>query len=71
MSTAPTTTSTAELLTRLLLDRDQVAAILGVDGATIDNLHRVRRLRAVRVGRENRWKPQSVREFVENLEPEA
>lgn len=70
MSTDSTNTPD-ELLTRLLLDRDQVASILGVDGATVDNLHRVRRLRAVRVGRENRWKPQTVRDFVESLEPEA
>ena len=70
MTPDPTNTSTAELLTRLLLTRDQVASILGVDGKTVDNLHRMRRLRAVRVGRENRWKPQSVKEFVETLEPE-
>ena len=71
MSTAPTNTSTAELLTRLLLTREDVAMILGVDGVTVDNLHRLRRLRAVRVGRENRWKPQAVRDFVETLEPES
>ena len=71
MNTDPTNTTTAELLTRLLLDRDQVASILGVDCSTVDNLHRLRRLRAVRVGRQNRWKPQAVRDFVETLEPES
>ena len=37
---------------------------------TIDNLHESGRLRAVRVGRENRWKPSAVLEYVESLEPE-
>ena len=64
-------TSTRELLGRLLLTRTEVASILGVSENTVDNLHRTRQLSAVKVGKFNLWKPESVRRFVEKLEPET
>jgi hypothetical protein len=62
-------TTTPDLMSRLLLNRDQVAALLEVDPATVDYLHRMRRLRAVRVGKVNRWKPADVKAYVESLSP--
>ena len=55
--------------TELLLDREDVAALLGVPATTVDNLHRMRQLPAVRVGKHNRWKPGAVRDFIASLEP--
>lgn len=65
---APSAGTTEELLSRLLLSREQVAELLGVPPATVDNLHRTRQLPAVQVGKYNRWKPEAVRRFVEQLE---
>ena len=62
--------TTEDLLSRLLLTREQVAKLLGVPLNSIDNLHRTRQLRAVQVGKYNLWKPEDVRRFVKALEPE-
>ena len=62
-------TRTVELLGQLVLTRDEVAELLSVKTPTIDNLHESGRLRAVRIGKENRWKPSAVQEYVESLEP--
>lgn len=53
----------------LLLNCDQVAALLQVTRDTIQNLHRVRQLRGVKVGKHLRWRPEDVRSFVERLAP--
>ena len=58
-----------EVLNKLLLTRVEVAKLLETEESTINNLHSVGRLRAVRVGRYNRWKPADVKAFVEQLQP--
>ncbi len=63
--------ATQQLLSRLLLNREQVSELLGVGGSTIDHLHRTGRLAAVKVGRENRWRPDTVKEYVAGLETES
>jgi excisionase family DNA binding protein len=60
---------TAELLGRLLLGKSEVAELLGVSEKSIEYLHRVRELPAVKVGKSLHWKPQTVAEFVERLQP--
>ena len=62
--------TTAELMSRLLLNREQVAELLGVPPETIGNLHRVKLLPAVRVGKRLCWKPDTVKMYVDSLEPE-
>jgi len=62
---------TPQFMRRLLLTREQVAEVLGVDAGCIDYLHRIRRLPGCRVGKGLRWKPATVREYVKTLEPEA
>lgn len=52
-----------------LLCCDDVAALLQVTRDTIQNLHRVRQLRGVKVGKHLRWRPEDVRSFVEGLAP--
>lgn len=64
------TSRTEELMSKLVLTREETAELLSVEPGTVDYLHRVRRLPAVRVGKENRWKPDTVREYVKSLEPE-
>lgn len=64
------TDSTDVLMRRLLRTRGQVAELLGVPESSVSYLHRMRRLKAVRVGKELRWKPESVREFVDSLDSE-
>jgi excisionase family DNA binding protein len=61
---------TAELMGKLVLTREETAEVLSVPPGTVDYLHRVRRLPAVRVGKENRWKPDTIRRYVESLQPE-
>lgn len=51
----------------LVLTVEQVAELLQVSRDTVENLHRTRQLPAVRIGKHNRWRPQDVRRFVENL----
>lgn len=62
-------TTTAELMARLLLNREQVAELLGVKPGAVDQLHRVNLLPACKVGCRLVWKPETVREYVENLIP--
>ena len=76
MNTDPTTPpvngdATHQLLSRLLLNRAQVASVLDVPAETVDYLHRVRKLRAVRVGKFNRWRPRDVQAYVDTLENET
>ncbi len=54
---------------RLLLTRAEVAHALRTEESTVNNLHACGKLKAVRVGRENRWKPADVVAFVAQLEP--
>ncbi len=61
--------ATSETMGRLLLTRDQVAEVLGVPVETVDGLHRAKLLRAVRVGKHNRWRPEAVQSYVDGLEP--
>ena len=43
---------------------------VNVDAATIDNLHRFKRLRGCKVGKSLRWKPSDVTRFVTELQPD-
>ncbi len=56
-------------LTPLVLTRPQVAALLQVSEDTIDNLHRVKQLVAVRCGKHNRWRLPDVKAYIEALVP--
>lgn len=51
----------------LLLDKDGVAAMLTVSADTVLNLHRVRALPGVLVGKHLRWRPADVVAYVEKL----
>ena len=62
---------TRELMDRLLVDRDQVAELLGTRVGTVDYLHRVGKLPAVKVGRDLHWKPEAVKTFVDGLQDDA
>ena len=59
--------ATADLMSQLLLDRSEVAVLLRVPENAVNNLHRCRQLRGVLVGRNLRWKPETVRQFVDGL----
>ena len=59
---------TDELLSQLLLDRSEVAVLLRVPENAVGHLHRCRQLRGVLVGRNLRWKPETVRQFVDGLD---
>ena len=62
------TTSTGELLSKLLLSKLEVCHLLGdISPKTVDYLHRMRKLRGVLVGKSLRWKPETVRQYVEGL----
>ena len=67
-STNGTEVNTADLLSRLLLNRDEVAALLGVPPSTVTALHEGRVLRGVKISKYIRWRPEDVRAFVEGLE---
>ena len=67
---AALTATSEQLLSRLLLTREQVSAVLGVPPKTVDYLHRMRQLPAVKVGKFCMWKPEAVRQYVSTLEPE-
>ena len=58
-------------LTPLLLDRAGVAALLTVKAGAVDHLHRIGKLKAVRVGKSNRWRRADVEEFVQALQPDG
>ena len=62
--------NTAQLMAKLLLTREEVSQLLAVPADTIANLHRVRLLSGVKVGKHLRWTPESVRQFVEGLNPD-
>lgn len=68
---AGTDSPTDMLMGRLLLSREQVAVVLGVPEPTVEYLHRMKQLRAVKVGKFNMWKPEAVQQYVDALEPEA
>jgi excisionase family DNA binding protein len=57
-----------ELMTRLLLTRDEAARMLSIKPETLDYLHRMKRLRGVKVGKELRWRPPDVQRFVHELD---
>ena len=57
--------------TPLLLRDADVAALLQVEPSAVQYLHRVGRLRAVKVGKELRWKPSAVSTFVDELQPDT
>ena len=65
----PLPASSELLLSRLLLTREQVSAVLGVPPKTVNYLHRMGQLPAVKVGKFCMWKPETVRRFVGTLEP--
>ena len=54
-------------LVQLLLTAEQVGQMLSVPPDAVKNLHRTGRLRAVKVGRYRRWRPEDVARFVKGL----
>ena len=62
--------NTAELMAKLLLTREEVSQLLEVPPDTIANLHRVRLLSGVKIGKHLRWRPGDVLQYVESLGPE-
>ena len=72
MTTDATTenTTTANGLPPIVLDAQGVADRLTVPVATVENLHRVGALRAIKVGKHNRWRVDDVESFVRDAEPE-
>ena len=62
--------TTTDLLSQLLLTREEVAELLHVSPETVKHLHRMRQLPAVRVGKACMWKPETVRAFVSGLTAE-
>ena len=61
----------AELMSRLLLTKEEVAAVLGVPVGTVEYLARMKDLPGVMVGKHKMWKPQTVKAFVEGLEEDG
>ena len=61
---------TPALMGRILLSKEQVSELLQVETKTVDHLHRIGRLQGVKVGKELRWRPVWVLEFVEGLRQE-
>jgi len=64
------TSTTTDLLSRLLLTREETAELLTVPATTIDNLHRTGQLCGVKVGKHLRWTPAVVRQYVDQLHAE-
>ena len=56
-------------LTPLLLTRPQVAGLLQVSEDTVDNLHRVKQLCAIKCGKHRRWRFPDVTAYIEALMP--
>ena len=68
----PATVTTSEQpLNPLLLTREQVAYLLNIRPEAVYHLHRVGRLRGVRISKELRWARQAVDVFVRGLEDEV
>lgn len=61
---------TEALLRRLLLTREQVAELLAVPVDTVSNLHRMKLLRGIKIGKHLRWKPITIQNYVDGLAPE-
>lgn len=59
----------AQKVELLLWDAEQVAVSLRVSTNTILNLHRVKQLEGVMVGRHLRFQPDRVRKFARELTP--
>ena len=62
------TGKTADLLDKLLLTRADVSELLGVKETTVGNLHTAGRLVGHQIGKELRWRPADVRQFVDSLD---
>ena len=54
----------------IALTRDMVATVLNVESGTVENLHRSGALKGIKIGKELRWRPDDVRQFVQNAEPD-
>lgn len=54
---------------KLLWSKDETAERLGITPDGVENLHRIGLLVAVKIGRHNRWRPDDVRKFVTDLQP--
>ena len=50
----------------LLMRCEDVARVLQVTPAAVENLHRMRSLTAIKVGKVLRWRPRDVEAFVES-----
>lgn len=58
-----------ELLnSEVLLTADEVARVLKVEVGSVEYLARMKDLPGVRIGKHRRWRPETVRRFVESLE---
>ena len=55
----------------LLLSKQQVCDRLSINKSTLGNLHRGYKLRGRMVGKELRWSPESVQEYVDELYAEG
>ena len=65
------TSTCEELMTRLLLTREETAWVLSIAPESVTYLLRMKSLPAVKVGKELRWKPSAVKAFVEGLEEDG
>lgn len=66
-ATATPPPHTTKLMGDLVLLKDEVAQLLKVKPATVENLHRSGQLRGFTVGDTLHWKPADVRAFVDGL----
>ena len=55
------------VLDKLVWSDEEVALLLGVTPDGVKNLHRVGLLKAVKIGRRLKWRPNDVRAFVKEL----
>ncbi len=54
---------------RRILTAEDVSEMLQVDVGTVKYLHRVGVLRAVRIGKHNRWRLEDVEQYIESIVP--
>jgi len=52
---------------KLALNAKEVGWLLGISADAVHNLHRVRALRGLKIGRRLRWDPRDVQEFMDTL----
>ena len=60
----------SEIWDKALLNAQDVARVLSLPVSTVLQLHEDRKLRGYKVGKYLVWKPEDVRKFAENVEPD-